>query len=103
MHLRAKDSGRSIRVKPKDKIDLELVENLTTGFGWQMVQLPAFLELVDNDHVPEALPLCGSGGTRMWHFNVVGSGSGAFMLEYRRSWEKDVGPARTFEVSLESA
>jgi inhibitor of cysteine peptidase len=101
--LRAKDSGRSIRIKVKGKIDLELEENPTTGFSWQMAQLPALLELMDSDYLPDAPQRCGSGGLRTWHFVVARSGSGSLKLEYRRPWEKDVGPVSTFEVSLESA
>jgi inhibitor of cysteine peptidase len=103
VHLRAKDSGRSIRVKVKDKISLELEENPTTGFGWQIAQLPFLLELVDSDYQPDAPQRCGSGGLRTWQFVVARSGSGTLRLEYGRPWEKDVGPMSTFEVSLESA
>ncbi|MDD1770352.1 MAG: protease inhibitor I42 family protein [Methanomassiliicoccales archaeon] len=103
MHLRTKDAGRSVRVKVKERIDLVLEENPTTGYGWQMAQLPALLELVDSDYLPDTPQRCGSGGRKVFHFVVARPGSGSLRLEYRRSWEKDVEPARVFEVSLESA
>ena len=103
VHLRDKDAGRSIRLKPKEKLDVDLDENPTTGYSWQTVSIPSLLELKDSDYVPDAPQRCGSGGRKTFHFVVARPGSGTLRMEYRRPWEKEVEPARVYEVSLESA
>jgi inhibitor of cysteine peptidase len=103
VHLRDKDSSRSIRLKVEGKLEVDLEENPTTGFSWQVASFPSLLELKGSDYLPDAPQRCGSGGRKVFHFVVARPGSGSLRLEYRRSWEKDVEPARVFEVSLESA
>ena len=103
VHLRDGDSGRVVGVKVGDMLEVDLEENPTTGYSWQVGPLPSVLELKDSRYAPDHPQLCGSGGRRTFRFAVVMPGSGKLGLEYRRAWEKEAAPARVFEITLESA
>ena len=42
----------------------------------------------------------GGGGVFRFEIKGVAAGSSTLQLVYRRSWEKDVPPAATFEVTV---
>ena len=103
VHLRARDSGRSVRVAIGEIVEVVLDENPTTGFRWEVAHQPSTLELKGSEYVPDEPLRIGSGGRTTIRFLVVRSGSEALRLELKRSWEMDVGPAEVFEARFDSA
>jgi len=51
---------------------------------------------------PEMQPLVGQGGVTTFTYRVVNTGKAAISLVYRRPWEKDVKPEKTFAVEIEA-
>ncbi|MDH4139775.1 MAG: protease inhibitor I42 family protein [Coriobacteriia bacterium] len=88
-------AGRVLRV--------ELPSNPTTGYGWQVMDLPEQLRQVgeieyEADPVDEEI--VGAGGTEILRFEGVEAGNGTLRLEYRRAWETTATPDDTFEIDV---
>ena len=93
-----------VELRRGQELIVTLDANPTTGYRWEIVDgAPAALEPVGEGHYAPAPVPCGrvgSGGTMTWRFRAVGPASGTLRLEYRRPWEKDSPPARTFNCAV---
>lgn len=71
--------------------DVSLKGNPTTGFQWEIKELPSFLEKKTSSYVSDAKPndnRCGVGGTFFFTFCAKAKGKGTLILQYRRPWEE---------------
>lgn len=79
-------------------LDLALPANASTGYGWELVETGAPIlrqaQPPPMADTPASPPMPGAGGTSRWRFVAERAGSAEILLVYRRSWEKDVPPAR---------
>jgi inhibitor of cysteine peptidase len=95
------DAGKTIELQKGNLLVVTLDGNITTGFNWEMVpQTPAVLQ---QQGEPEATPdssALGSGGKISLKFQAVQTGQASLTLIYHRSFEKDVPPEKTFEVTI---
>jgi len=102
--LTAKDSGTAVAAKVGDRLDVVLASNPTTGFEWQMESGDTAVVKMLGDPVysptPTSTQVVGSGGMTTFHFEAAAAGSTAVKLIYHRTFEKDVPPAQTFEVTV---
>jgi len=75
---------------------------MTTGYTWEMLpQDPVVLRQVGTAEVTPDSSALGAGGKIALKFAAVQTGQAALQLVvYRRSFEKDVAPAKTFEVNV---
>lgn len=98
----ADDDGGSVRVGVGQVLELELKSNPTTGYSWQLVEVPEFL-VSEGPAVftsgAEA-DVVGAGGTEILRFEVTGEGNGVLLLEYRRPWEADVPAEEDFTLDI---
>ena len=85
-----------------EPLTITLDANPTTGFEWQLAAPldDKVMKLIGHTFRPTDSAREGAGGTDVWTFKAIGTGSTTIMLEYRRPWEKDVPPAahKTFPV-----
>jgi len=88
------------RARVGDSIRLQLSENPTTGYRWQMQPdvPPALRILADSWEASGAA--AGAGGVRFWTIVADKPGKASLRLELKRSWEKT--STRTFSVTLEA-
>jgi inhibitor of cysteine peptidase len=106
LHADESYNGQTVSLAVGDSIDLALAENPTTGYRWRLVQGAtkadnAACPCVKDDFEPGRTGVAGQGGTHRWEFKAAEPGDCAIKLEYRRSWEKDTEPERTFRIQLE--
>jgi inhibitor of cysteine peptidase len=78
---------------------LQLPENPTTGYRWQVEAdgAPA-LALTGDRYEPPARARPGATGRHVWRFRAVARRTGVIRLAYRRRFG---GVARTFSVSID--
>ena len=78
-------------------MEIALPESASTGYRWELADLPRGLTLVDDDHelAGEAPP--GASGLRVFQLRV--DASGVVSAHMRRSWESDAA-IQTFSVWL---
>ncbi len=97
----AEDAGRTVKLYKGDTLVIALEGNPTTGYTWiPAAQDPALLSQVGDVEVTPQSEAPGAGGTVVLHFNAVAQGQTVFKLEYKRSWETDVTPEKTFEITV---
>ncbi len=81
---------------PGETFTIRLPSNITTGFGWKMPAPPegGVLEFLDSEYIPPDRPRIGGGGAEEWRFRALSPGETRIELDYVRSWEKGIPPAR---------
>ena len=90
---------------PGDEIEIELVENGTTGYLWY-ADYDAKLCKVEIDHEgPKAdkSGLAGAPGEADVEIEPLSNGPIAVVLEYKRAWEKGIKPIKRVCVLLNGA
>lgn len=97
------DSGKTFTTATGGTLNLELKGNYTTGYSWNIVSCDEkIIKLTDSKYTPDSLQLAGTGGMQHFTFNIVGKGQTELKITYNRVWEKDVAPAETFTLKIDS-
>jgi len=95
------DAGRSLQVPVGTLVDVALPGNPTTGYAWQRAPGdPGGVESVGAARFEPSGPALGQGGTEHLTFRVTKTGATPLWLVYRRPFEKNAAPARTFSVTI---
>jgi predicted secreted protein len=100
-------NGQTVDVPKGAQLILRLKSNRTTGFQWVVRQvMPSVLALagepVYEGPTPPAgsPPAAGAGGTDVFTFRAVSSGTTPLQLAYVRFFEPNNPPAQTFTVTV---
>ncbi len=90
------DPARPVKVKAGGEFSLMLYSNPTTGYQWSLARPPdkRVVRFSGNQYRSPTQGRMGSGGVDTWTFKAVGKGRALIILQYSRSWEKDVEPIR---------
>jgi inhibitor of cysteine peptidase len=96
------DDGKDIDLPAGDTLVLRLTSNPSTGYSWAIKGDPSPLKLVksstkktgQNGHA------VGAPVTQEFRLTAVSAGMASLTLEYRRPWEHNVTPAKTFQVRV---
>ncbi|MEA2015300.1 MAG: protease inhibitor I42 family protein [Actinomycetota bacterium] len=101
--LTEKNNGDSINMKVNDTVEIKLVSNPATGYGWVLDESvdssivsiggPEFIESEKEDN------MVGAGGHEVFVIKVVSKGKASIILNYERPWEEEE-PVDTFEVNV---
>lgn len=98
------DNGKSVAVKTGQAVVVSLRGNPTTGYSWALagidgksVALDGKIEYQEDPHLDARVGVPGMFEAR---FKTLEPGSSTVRLEYRRPWEKNQKPAKTFQVTL---
>jgi inhibitor of cysteine peptidase len=80
-----------IEVQAGERFTIELESNATTGYSWVFGEPldEATLRLVISDYITPNTGLTGAGGTQVWVFEALQSGTTTVKFEYKRSWETE--------------
>lgn len=102
INLTEQNAGQTIQAWTGSEIVIQLPANPTTGYSWASTANPAPLVFEKSQYLADSRNegVAGSGGTQLFQFAADVSGSAKITLEYRRSWEKDAPPAKTFSVTI---
>jgi inhibitor of cysteine peptidase len=99
--LREQDAGKTITLNTGDTLFVELDGNVTTGFNWIAApQKPILLNQVGEAEVTPESDLVGAPGKIVLRFEAVAQGQTVLHLDYKRSWEADEAPEKSFEVTV---
>jgi inhibitor of cysteine peptidase len=100
IHVDETYSGRTVVLAVGEILQITLAENRTTGFQWNVKSdsEPACMLILDEPQGAAGPP--GKAGTHRWQYRGVRSGTGEIKLEYRRPWEKDTPPGKTFGLRV---
>jgi inhibitor of cysteine peptidase len=96
------DNGTSISIKNGENFTLQLRENPSTGYAWELNVTEGLSILSDNytqDEAPEGDT--GVSGTHTWIIQAVEQGSQQVNGIYKRSWENTTGTEDNFTLNVE--
>ena len=101
IQLTEADTGRLFELRVGDTLEVTLPGNPTTGFQWEVSEInSAILEPLGEPKFEPSSNAVGSGGNVTLRFETIGIGQTELKLIHRRSFEEDVPPAQTFEVTI---
>ena len=99
--LSEEDTGSTAELRVGDMMDVVLDGNPTTGFSWETTAIDeSVLKQLGEPGFEPHTSLIGSGGKFTFRFQAVASGQTLLRLVYHRSWETEVPPEKTFEVTV---
>ena len=101
--LTEKDSGKTIDLRTGDYLEIHQEANPSTGYLWS--------SSTPNDYIMRLLldeysgkkqdrNMVGAPVYKIFRYGAVGPGETGIRLEYRRPWEKNHPPARTFDILI---
>ena len=99
------DSGRSIAARVGDEIVVELPENPTTGYRWEVAGADGLDPTADGYLAaepvpPDAAPAFGRGSLRERRCRVRGPGVARLELKHWQAWEGEGSVARRFVAEI---
>ena len=99
------DTSQTIDIKTNKEfvILIALESNPTTGYSWQASFDTTALELVEQtyelgDYAKE--DVVGAGGTELFRFKALKSGTVQITFDYQRPWEDESIDQKTFTVEV---
>ncbi len=99
------DSNQTIDIKTSKEfvILIALESNITTGYSWQASFDSTALELVEQtyelgEYAKEGM--LGAGGTELYRFKALKSGTFQITFEYQRPWEDESIDQKTFTIDV---
>ncbi|MEX2457533.1 MAG: protease inhibitor I42 family protein [Actinomycetota bacterium] len=93
-------SGETVRIEPGQELRIELPENASVGYTWEVTTDPdpAVLEFIGSDYVADDPGTAGGGGTVS--FRYAGTGPGTTGVVVSRDYRGE-GIDKTFELTVE--
>jgi len=96
-----KDSGKTIEMRVGSSILVDLPGNPTTGYMWEVSSMDrSILQKIGDHKFSTNSNVIGAPGKVSMRFRVIAAGRTQLVLAYRRSWEKNIAPIKTFSVDV---
>ena len=91
----------SLNVTVNETVLVQLPENPTTGYTWN-VTLTSGLELLNDTYIQDKAPegMVGVGGVHEWLIQAIASGEQSFNGIEKQAWEPVSGNETTYTLSL---
>ncbi len=92
-----------VNVPPDTVFEIRLDTSPGTGFRWRVTAIdPAVAAPLGERLVPaQPAPAAGAPEIQVFSFRAGRSGQTRIEIEYARSWEKGVPPAKTYHLNIE--
>jgi inhibitor of cysteine peptidase len=100
MKLNKNDSGKTVEILVGDELEVILPGNPTTGYAWKLISLDTTVLRPDNAEFFANNKALGSGGMEAIKFHAIAAGKSEVKLIFHRSFEREVPPLNTFEVTV---
>jgi inhibitor of cysteine peptidase len=100
-----RDDGGSVRIARGGSLVVALASNPSTGYAWTVSERTGSGLVLTGPatYLPpgSTAPVVGAPGTEVLRFDAVSAGTYELRLEYRRSFEPNAAPERTFRVTVQ--
>jgi inhibitor of cysteine peptidase len=96
------DNGKDVDLTSGGTLIVKLTSNPATGYSWAVAGDPSPLKLEKTSYRKNtsSSKVVGAPGVQMFQFDAGSAGMATLQLIYRRSWEYNVPPAKTFNVRV---
>ncbi len=99
--LTQKDAGTTVHVKQGSVVNITLEGNPTTGYTWEVApEGSGGLAQQGEPSFKADSSALGSGGMMTLQFKAAQAGTTTLKLIYHRTFEPNVPPLQTFEVTI---
>jgi inhibitor of cysteine peptidase len=102
--LTADNDGETVELSVGQEFTIALESNPSTGYGWEVLPMPepVVKQVGEAEFKQDETSgrRVGVGGTATFRFKAVEAGNGPLKLVYRRSWETEVEPIKSFSVKI---
>jgi inhibitor of cysteine peptidase len=93
-------NGREVEAKVNEELEISLPETSTAGYKWVTKGgAEPVLRLREETSQANGAGVGGSGH-HLWHYQAAQAGTGTIEFEYRRPWDKNAEPERTFVLKV---
>jgi predicted secreted protein len=92
-------NGQEIKAAIGHEFDVSLPEARTAGYLWTLRNSRVSKCAMISESAKPASNVGGSG-THTWHFRATKPGDYTLALDYKRAWQENAGPARTFTLKV---
>ncbi len=94
-------NGSTIAVPLNTTLTLELAENPSTGYSWNL-STTAGLRVASDEYVPTTTnaTIVGAGGIHRWQIATTATGLQEIRGVYARPWENSTADASTYSVEV---
>ena len=96
-------SGKEVSLGAGGTLTVTLDSNATTGYSWNEnanITDKAVMQQASHRYQSPATPIPGAGGKEIWTFKALKAGKSVVSMEYRRPFEPNALPAKTFSMTL---
>jgi len=98
------DNGKTVTITEGQNLSVKLGANPSTGYDWQVVSTDRTFGYPATTHFYSNSDAVGSGGADKFTWKTKSPlsmvGDHHVKMEYKRAWEKNVAPAKTFEFTV---
>lgn len=97
------DNGKDVDLTSGGTLIVKLKSNPSTGYSWAVAGDPSPLKLEKTTYRKNtsSSKVVGAPGVQVFQFGASSAGMATLQLIYRRSWEYNVQPAKTFKVRVD--
>ncbi len=101
--LTERDNGKDVDLSVGTYLIVELPSNPSTGYNWSVAGDPSPLKLQKTSFRKSATKAntVGASGTAVLRLSANSSGLATLTLVYRRSWEYNIPPVKTFAIRVD--
>lgn len=97
-----KDNGSSVTVAINGSFIVQLRENPTTGYMWNVTVTKGLAITNDGYQMDSQAPnMTGVGGTHSWNMKAVQKGNQTFSGIYKRPWENTTGNETSYVLNVQ--
>jgi inhibitor of cysteine peptidase len=97
----AGDNGKTVTVNDGSTISINLSENPSTGYAWNVTTSSGLV--ITNDTYIQGAGRLGASGTHEWTIKATGKGEQQFTAIYKRPWEPLTGNETSFTLKINVA
>ena len=94
------DNGKDVDITTGQALIVKLKGNPSTGYAWSVSGDPAPLHLKKSSHERNKSGMAGAPQMSVFQFSAASAGLANLTLVYRRSWEYNTTPAKTFSIRV---
>ncbi len=97
------NSGKEVTLAAGGTLTVTLESNITTGYSWNEnanIGDKTVMQQIDHKYQPPATSIPGAGGKEVWTFKALKAGKSTISMEYRRPFESNTTPAKTFTLTV---
>jgi inhibitor of cysteine peptidase len=92
--------GSTVAVPVDGTFVVELAENPTTGYSWN-VTVTSGLEITNDTYIAPETDRVGAGGSHLWDVKAISSGQQEFSGIYMQPWMNATGNETTFTLMVD--